>query len=404
MLDKLYHYCISIFFVLLIAMPASIWLSSSNAIISKNENRKLKELPDFSFNKEVLKQYPKEFENYFKDHYGLRHELVNASESIKLKLFDKSPISIITRGANDWLFVNYDASLEDHIGMIPLSQDILNQWHQHLINKEYWLNNLGAKYLLVPAPNKMSMYPEYLPKRIQRHSGSTMLDKLLIELDKHDNFNGYVNLEPLLLKQKHTALTTLKKLTKLEKTESLYFKKDTHWTSFGAFLSYQHIMAKLKTMLPDLSPALTFDDIYTEKKLKRGDLARMSLITSKEIHHHIKQKKQCATEHKEMKQFKETEAYKLHAKRLPLISGCHSKNLRAVIVNDSFGAYLRTFFSESFNQVIFMSSYDLIGMEGFLREFKPDIFIDIRVERNIKHLLAPNERLQKRVAEIKHSK
>ena len=50
-----------------------------------------------------------------------------------------------------------------------------------------------------------------------------------------------------------------------------------------------------------------------------------------------------------------------------------------------------------------MSSYDLIGMESFLREFKPDVFIDVRAERNINRLIAPNKTLQQRVNELRTS-
>ena len=400
-LIKLFDYLISALFVLAIVLPALIWLVSSTQEISEQENRRLKKFPDFSLYKKGLKKFPKEFEAYFKDHYGLRTELVDVSKTIKLNLFNKSPIKHIVRGEDNWLFVNQDGSLRDHIGLSQISADVLTQWQQHLLNKQTWLNSFDTEYLLVPVPNKMTLYSEKLPTRIRRHSGTTMLDELITELEKQNDFNGYIDLEPLLQAQKTAGLDMLRKLTNVEKTESLYFKRDTHWTSFGAFLSYQHIMNKLKVMLPELSPALTIDDIYAKKVPKRGDLARMSQINSKEIHHHIKFKNQCATEpFKNIDRFKKTEAYQLKAKRLPQLSGCENKNLKAVVVNDSFGAYLKPFFAESFKEVIFMNSYDLVGMEDFLREFSPDVFIDIRSERSIKRLLAPNKRLQDRVTKI----
>ncbi|MGH1428805.1 MAG: alginate O-acetyltransferase AlgX-related protein [Arenicella sp.] len=401
MFDKLHHYLLSALFLAAIGLPALVWLNSSTQEISKQENRRLKTFPSIKFDDNGLQNFPKEFESYFKDHYGFRHELVSTSKSLKQHLFNKSPIKHIIRGNDDWLFANQDGSLRDHIGLSPITDDILAQWQQHLSNKSQWLDSLGAQYLLVPVPNKMTLFTEHLPQRIRNHSSQTMLDLLLAELDKQNDFKGYINLEPLLRAQKETGLTTLQELAQLQETENLYFKQDTHWTSFGAFLSYQHIMNKLKTMLPELSPALTFDDIYAKQVAKRGDLARMSQITVKEMHHHIKQKEQCAIEPPTpVNRFKDTEAYKLKQKRLPTLTGCPHKNLRAVVVNDSFGAYLKPFFAESFNQVIFMNSYDLVGMESFLREFKPDVFIDIRVERSIKRLLAPNEKLQKRLASI----
>ena len=401
MFDKVYQYSISLIFILAIATPALIWFNSETEEISKHENRALKKLPEFSFKNKAYKKYPKEFEAYFKDHYGLRHELVDANKSIKLKLFNKSPIFNIVRGSEGWLFAKNAGMVEDYIGKIQLPENAIQQWQQHLVDKELWLENLGAEYLLVPVPNKMTIYSEYLPNHIQRHSSETMLDKLISSLDKQDQFNAYMSLEPLLRTQKNTALETLKKLANSDQIEKLYFKKDTHWTSFGSFLSYQHIMNKLSAMLPDISPSLSFEDVHAKAFPKLGDLARISKISTQELHHHIKIKEQCApSSHKKLNSFKQTEAYQLRAKRLPTITGCDSKNLRAVIVHDSFGYYLQPFFAESFNQVIFMHSYDLIGMENFLKNFKPDVFIDIRAERSIKYLLAPDERLEQRVKEL----
>ena len=404
MFDKVYQYSISLAFILAIAMPALIWFNSETETISKHENRALKKLPEFSFKNKAYKKYPKEFEAYFKDHYGLRHELVDANKSIKLKLFNKSPIFKIVRGSDGWLFAKNAGMVEDYIGKIQLPENAIQLWQQHLVDKEFWLESLGAKYLLVPVPNKITIYSEYLPSRIQRHASVTMLDKLISSLDKQDQFSAYINLEPLIKAQKNTALETLEKLADSDQIEKLYFKKDTHWTSFGSFLSYQHIMNKLSAMLPDISPSLSFEDVYAKNSPKIGDLARISKISTQELHHHIKIKEQCASEpHRELSSFKQTAAYQLKAKRLPTISGCDSKNLRAVIVHDSFGAYLKPFFADSFNQVVFMSSYDLIGMESFLREFKPDVFIDVRAERNINRLIAPNKTLQQRVNELRTS-
>ena len=51
-----------------------------------------------------------------------------------------------------------------------------------------------------------------------------------------------------------------------------------------------------------------------------------------------------------------------------------------------------------------MDHYDLVGLESFLREFKPDVFIDLRSERMVQSLLEPDERLHNAVTAIKQAK
>jgi hypothetical protein len=51
-----------------------------------------------------------------------------------------------------------------------------------------------------------------------------------------------------------------------------------------------------------------------------------------------------------------------------------------------------------------MDRYDLVGIESFLTEFKPDVFIDLHSERLIQSLLEPDDRLHKAVMRIKQAK
>ena len=59
------------------------------------------------------------------------------------------------------------------------------------------------------------------------------------------------------------------------------------------------------------------------------------------------------------------------------------------------------YFAESFREVVFMSDFDTLGMETFLRDFQPDVFIDLRVERLVPALLETDQGLSAAVARIK---
>ena len=404
-MNKLHSIIISSLFVCAICVPGLLWIFSDTQDISEQEKRRLASFPKVSFDKSLLMEFPKQFDQYFNDHYGLRSKLIDLNQSWKSTLFNKSPTRIVIRGEQDWLFLDAKRSLSDHVGLIKLDDNVLPLWKQHLFNKQTWLNSLGIEYLLVPVPNKMNIYSENLPRRIRNHSGLTMLDKLVSTLKTEKTYDDFVELKPVLKEQKFSGPQQLQsKLSKDIKAEDLYFHQDTHWTSLGAFLSYQHIMQQLQRLLPTLEPAITFDQLDANKRDKKADIARMISIIDPEKYHRLEPKNRCAPKKPQtVSSFQETNAYKLRPKTLPTKTGCAKKSLRAVIVKDSFGAYIQPFFAESFQEVVFMHSYDLIGMESFLRDFKPDVYIDIRSERNIKYLLAPNQRLQDAVASLKPS-
>jgi hypothetical protein len=74
--------------------------------------------------------------------------------------------------------------------------------------------------------------------------------------------------------------------------------------------------------------------------------------------------------------------------------GCSKRSGKAVVVHDSFGPFLMQFFNEHFNQVVYMPSYDVYAMKSFLQHYKPDVYIDVRVDRRFHLLLEPNPRFK----------
>ncbi|MFT5260268.1 MAG: alginate O-acetyltransferase complex protein AlgJ [Saprospiraceae bacterium] len=402
MINTLQLRAIALLFIFAISTPGLAWLFGETQNTSEQEKRRLASAPEINFDKRLLTQFPADFDQYFSDHYGLRSELITLRQSWKSAAFGKSSLKKVIEGEQDWLFYDWKESLKDHIGESTLNQQQLNSWQQHLVDKKKWLSNLGIKYLFVPALNKMSLFPEHLPKRIRDHSGETMLDQLFTKLESDKVFDNYLELEPMLMERKLTGPEMLQsKLDNDIKADSLYLREDTHWSSLGAFLSYQSIMLKLQTLLPTLEAALQFDEVKPKRIDKKGDLAGMLSISIPEQHHRLIPIEQCAPQEYELlRSFKKTHAYKLQKRKLPKKAGCATKSLRAVIMHDSFGKEIQPFFAESFKEVIFIENYNFVALEGFLRDVKPDVFIDIRVERNIKYLLSRNKLLNKAISTL----
>jgi len=374
-------------FFLIIATPLCLLLLNEQQDISKNEKRRLQQLPEFDFTIASLQSYPADFDVFFNDHYGLRSKLITYNQRFKRDWFNKSQVHTVVRGEGDWLFLNDDKSLSDHIGLVPMNETILEGWSQALMSRQAWLKKRGVDYFFVPVPNKMTIYPEKLPMRIRRHAGTTMLDHLLAYLEQQP-FSAYLNLEAVFTSYRE-----------MNPEEQIYFKTDSHWNKLGAFIAYQNIMWRLADYQSDITAPLELDDLVAIPKEKRGDVFNMSAIDDQKNEKSVnfQARNKCAGEHKKIHAFTKTEAYQStrKKKRVPVANGCESKKYTAIVMHDSFGAYVNEFFSESFKRVVFMSSFDFIGMDEFIQSESPDFFIDLRVERKVKRLLKPDPRLIK---------
>ena len=88
----------------------------------------------------------------------------------------------------------------------------------------------GIHYLVLLAPDKHTIYPEYIPGRYEHVSPAT----------RFDQFYDYL--------RQHTRLDLVDLRTPLRRAKSherLYLRRDTHWNDRGAFIGYQTIIAAL---------------------------------------------------------------------------------------------------------------------------------------------------------------
>ena len=396
-MNKIYQTLLVVSFLLMITLPLGGMLIKQSEEVSEKEKRRLAALPELRFSSSMLDEFPTEYTRYFNDHYGFRTDMIDMNKGIKRAVFNKSAVRMVVRGEQDWLFLDDHQSLYDHVGLVPMNEDILSGWQQNLINKQRWLAQKGIEYLFVPVPNKMTIYPEKMPARVRHLAGSTMLEKLISYMDEQKKFDAFVKLKPLFLEQKAN-------------NDRLYYYTDSHWSSLGAFWGYQKVMQRLQQQVPQLEPALEFDDLQHQKVKHSTDLnvifgegdGKPEEISLFQV------KNKCANlEAKEILSFKKTKAFTASKKKkIPWTNGCSNKKLTAMVGRDSFGRYIEPFLSESFKRVVFMRPYDLLGMESFLDmesfidKEKPDVYIEIRVERNVKYHLKPDPRMQLAVEKI----
>jgi len=349
-------------FLLLLSLPplATIWMPKQEA--SGLENRKLATFPEFS--KESPATFIRLLERYIADHLAFRQTLGLLHNRAIVVGFNKSPHPAIVLGKSGWLYHGMEGSMEDVLGKKSLSVETLELWAKKLQRRKHWLEQQGVQYLFVIAPDKQSIYPEYLPDVFQKHmTHRKRMDQLIAFLNQYTDVT-VLDLRPALLQEKAI--------------QPVYYRTDTHWNWCGSWVAYQRIIDAVQMWFPEVRRLDDRSVGVVEKRFDTGDLAlRLGLPDIfQEMERAIWIPKPCAGEKKQ--RFNE----------LSFIKTCSFASHRVLVVRDSFFSLIEPFLSESFQTSIYlwkpwpaMSSYDHLWVKEVLEEFKPDLVIEECAER-----------------------
>ncbi|MFO1059727.1 MAG: hypothetical protein U1E53_22510 [Dongiaceae bacterium] len=240
-------------FALLLAAPGLLQLLGLAQSGPEVEQRQLSRPPSWDSWSRGWRRLAGELDAYLTDHMGLRPQLLEAvAEARRLLGAPASPM--VVAGRSGWLFIDNEHSIEQHAGRRPLAPEVLRQQVGVIRRLHAWLAARGIGFVFVIAPDKETIYPEFLPPGL-RLSGPNPADQLLAALAAHREI-PVVDLRPVLRAAKPLG--------------RLYMMSDTHWTSLGGFVGLQAVLQRAGRNLPPLS----FYGIETARV--PGDLARMA--------------------------------------------------------------------------------------------------------------------------------
>ena len=142
-------------------------------------------------------------------------------------------------GSDGWLFYksrNDGDSLADYLGNNYYSEEELKHFLQPVVKTQEMLEKKGIQFALMVAPNKESIYSEYMPK--QYHHEPVSRTDLLLDYLKN---NGIQTVSP-----KEGLLDS--------KSEyQVYYPNDSHWNQLGAYIGVKEILSLWNMELPELS-------------------------------------------------------------------------------------------------------------------------------------------------------
>jgi alginate O-acetyltransferase complex protein AlgJ len=311
------------------------------------EKRMLAQRPELGW--ETFPDYPKNFERYFNDRFGGRNLLVRTNNCLQVQWFKVSPVKSVLVGKEGWLFYTLDKGLNDYRGLAHFSPEHLETIRRNILKQTSWLRERGITYLILIAPNKHTVYPEYLPDGITRVNRKTRLDQIL---------------EYLTGDEKSVFIDVRKELDEGKNKRFVYSKTDTHWNPYGAFLAYQKTMNVLTHNIPQAVPLAVSDfSVSVTPNQGLGDLAVMLSLNG-------------SLEDQEV--------------RLELKSDSPpppQKISKAVIFHDSFISSIKPFLEYHFDQMILQPW----GEKGFdyllIEKEKPQVVLFEITERRLDVLL-----------------
>ena len=242
---------ISFFSVLLI--PFAVEKFAKNTTFEKSkENRNLARMPE----KFKWRKFFPALEEYYNDRIPFRTELLHWCGKVQRALFP-IPQGNAVAGKKDFFFYQpptWENTIEQFRGKKKLRHYELESRRNYLLELRSFLSNHNIKFMMVIAPNKIQIYPEYLPERRNYPESTDTPDRQLVRYIKmhHPDF-------PIL--SLHKTLLNAKK----HYPDALFYRADTHWSPVGAYIGAREIILHFSPELP-LPPAGRFAIVKNGKK------------------------------------------------------------------------------------------------------------------------------------------
>lgn len=357
---------IAVFWGILV-LPNLIWPFALKLV--KNENIEKRDLAEFPvFSRETAELYPAQMEDYINDHAAFRNQFLYLDAGIDFFLFQTSSSQDVIRGKKGWFFFKMGNSVMDYRGQNLFSQEELDAVAAKAEEVRQYYEAQGTTFMIMLAPNKEGIYPEYMPDAYTRISPVSRYDQIQQVLQEKTQV-------PVLL-PKDTFLR--------DRDRQWYYKTDTHWNALGSFVAVQELIEAAGGETSSL------DDMeISSQPWGDGDLIDMAHLPRGAFEDE-------AYEVSGFYDEVEAEVLHLYPNRYAVLTAAPDApdKRRVTLCRDSFALPMTDYLSRYF---CFVDSYhtDIIQKE-YLERNHPDILVYEIVERNMNFMI---EHMNKLLAE-----
>ena len=322
-----------------------------------NEKRKLAQL-ELPRDVAQWEQFPKRFDAFFGDNFGFRQALIRLDSKISLALLGRSASDRVVVGKNYWLYFAAEHSIELYQNALPLSESDLELMKQRIAGRRDRLAAKGIGYEFAIAPDKHTIYPEFMPSRFLRKPKPSQYAQTMDMARAADL--PVVDLRPDLLAAKPLG--------------QLYRRDDTHWNDLGVSVALGPMFDAMRPRLDVHAAPVSLDD-YEQKPLT-GDLAEMALINRSELAPVLKSDRSpCDFEVTEKNW--DNAGHKLFTR-----THCPGKPYKVLFIHDSFGLALLSRIGAAFGDMVALWARPTDEQfDALVEKEKPDFVLEERAER-----------------------
>jgi alginate O-acetyltransferase complex protein AlgJ len=328
----------------------------------EDEKRAPAPFPAWSWKPSGMAEFPKQFDAWFRDHFGFRRLLIRGHSALLYYGLRTSPTPKVIIGKHGWLY--YDGihardgdPITEYRGMLVETPYQLERWRWMFQDINDWLHEQNIRFLLVLVPAKELVYPEYMPDYLAP-VGPSANAQVSSYLQKYGAFE-MLDLTPVLQEAR--------------KEERLYMKTDTHWNAYGAYVGYREIMQRLTAWYANLQPWPLTDFNVRKAPYFAGDLGQMMDLRR------VMSEEMVVVEPTRPRR---ADPRKIGDEALPnVISEIDDPALpRAVVFRDSFTEDLLPYIAEHFRRALYIWGRQGVELAPIVEE-KPDLVLHVLADR-----------------------
>lgn len=289
----------------------------------------------------------KETDKYVSDHFAFRQQFITMNDRLLAEVFHVSGNDKVVVGKKGWLFFN--ETVKDFMNQPTMSQADCRKTAKTLaLLQEHFLDQ-GSHFLFTIAPNKNSLYPQYMPgylRPLRGENNREMLEKEMASCGIH-----YADLYQMFIQEERV----------------LYHRLDSHWNNEGAALACEFLLRRLETEPAEYvdsptRPARNFSADLYEMLFPKGREKDWNVIYDYDFKYGYEG------------QVKDTEDIEIR-------TVCPGRTGSLAMYRDSFGNALLPFAAESFGKAYFSRQFpwDTQAVD----ENPPDAVVIEITERNL---------------------
>ena len=296
---------------------------------------------------------------WFEKNFGLREKLILLNAVIKVKLLGVSTTPNVVLGKENWFFYVGEGASDYARALRPMSHDELYLWRHKLEKKRDDIAAQHGLYLFVVCPDKESIYHEYYPAALNKVRSDTSLDQLINYMNRNSNYH-LIDLRPVLINAKRSRV--------------LYYKHDSHWNSYGAYVAYAAIIQKIGKYIQKARPVPT-EKFRIRRSVHHDDLYAMLGINS------IFSEPDLILEPPVNLRAYVEKIYMYKGDKITLTRCDGAPFPVAVIFHDSFMGAMQPFLSLHFQRAYFV--YSAHYRPEIVKSLRPTVVIEEIVERHL---------------------